>query len=260
MKIQKGLVLPDLQCRKARNGDPTGEDTKILTAVRRYVEHNGPYDWGIQLGDWLDLPYFSRFDVDTRLDDAIRMYEEDLAHAYLVIQPFVDVCKEFTIIEGNHDFRFQQYLQRYPHLKSILLSPEEMAKDQLGADWCAYWSNKQLSVRKGKAEFIHGQYANKYHAEKHAREFLGSNVFYGHVHDKQSYSPIVRGAAGHTPAAASLGCLCRLDQPWLRGASTNWTHSFAEFFVLPNGKFTFYDPRIFDDGFVGRDGKWWGGK
>jgi len=255
LKIKKVLVLPDLQCRVARLGDPPGEDGKTLLALQKYVDANGPYDEGVQLGDWLDLPYFSRYDGGTWLEDALDYYEEDVAIGCGVLEPFVAVCKKFTVLEGNHDHRFKQFLKKHPHLVGKIDSPEQWAKNYLKAAWVPYWSNKQLSVKIGKAEFIHGQYCNKYHAEKHSREFLGSNVFYGHVHDIQSYSPRVRGPGGHTPAAMSLGCLCRFDQPWLNGDSVNWTQSFSEFFFFPDGNFTFFETRIFNNRFVGRDGK-----
>jgi predicted phosphodiesterase len=187
------------------------------------------------------------------LEDAVKYYKEDAYHGLRVLEPFLGACKEFTVIEGNHDYRFKHYLNRYPHLQD-LLSPPELYLQDYGVHWCPYWSNKSLSVKYGKAEFVHGQYTNKYHAEKHARLYLGSNVFYGHVHDNQSYSPVIR-QHDHVPTSESLGCLCRLDQPWLQGAANNWQQMFAGFYVMGDGNFTYYPIKIFDNRFVGPDGK-----
>ncbi len=254
--IKRALVLPDMQIRAPRLGDPEGEWTPALEAVAAYAEDNAPWDYVVQLGDFLDLPYFSGHkDASVYTEaQALEAFEEDKARGAKWLDRFGALTDNRYLIEGNHDFRGtarSPWMKKRPHL-APLVRMGRYARDN-GWRWVPYWSRNE-TVRIGKAVFGHGRYANKYHAEKHARIYLGMNFFYGHVHDVQSYAPVV-WEPGVTPVAQSLGCLCNLDQPWLNDPH-NWIHCFAEFHFFENGNFTFYPIRLYGDKFVSPDGAW----
>jgi hypothetical protein len=52
----------------------------------------------------------------------------------------------------------------------------------------------------------------------------------------------------------SIGCLCEYDQAYMKGKPSNWQQGFMVLFLLPNGNYTYYTPRIFDHQFIGPDG------
>lgn len=52
----------------------------------------------------------------------------------------------------------------------------------------------------------------------------------------------------------SIGCLCEYDQAYMKGKPSNWQQGFMVLFLLPNGNYMYYTPRIFDHKFIGPDG------
>ena len=114
-----------------------------------------------------------------------------------------------------------------------------------------YWSKGKL-LKIGNAYFGHGRFVNKYHAAKHADHY-GINFYYGHTHDMQSF-PRVQHGNDKTLEAASLGCLCRYDQTYIKGAPTNWMQGFGVFHVFPDGYYNMFFVRIFKHRFVSPEG------
>ena len=88
-------------------------------------------------------------------------------------------------------------------------------------------------------------YTNDAHAKKMVQRF-GKNLLYAHVHDQQCYS-----SHGH-PAenvliGASLGCLAKIPQQYLRGAPTRWVQAVTVFeFDTVTGAFWFNVIRLCD--------------
>ena len=256
-RVKKLLVLPDLHIRKARRGLPGGEDKRSLKAVLAYAESRAPYDEIIQLGDFWDLPYFSRFEAgEYTLEEAIKCYQQDIEIGKKMLDRLGRLCDDLVVIEGNHDYRFHSYVKTHPHLEALLPSPGRIVESY--GTWIPYWSDRSKVYNVGLANFIHGRYIIQNHPVKTAqRDFVGETVFYGHTHDSFSYSPVTRHR-GFPPLCMSCGCLCRFDQPYLNGGPTNWQHMFLEFFVKPNGKFTFHTYRLFAGKFIDTNGKEWG--
>lgn len=252
--VETALVLPDMQIRAPRDGYPEGEQTGALEAVYRYAEDNAPWNYVVQIGDFLDLPYFSKHKTNTAGQKyALQCWDEDRERGKTWLNRFGRLGDRRYLIEGNHDFRAVQYAKENPHLKT-LVDMSAYVKEA-GWKWVPYWTT-DITVKIGKAEFGHGMLTNKYHAEAHARRYLGANFFYGHVHDVQSYTPAVRGL-GQVPITQSMGCLCNMEQPWLHHAhSHNWAHAFGIFHFLRNGNFNYYVARLYNDEFVSPDGRW----
>jgi hypothetical protein len=72
------------------------------------------------------------------------------------------------------------------------------------------------------------------------------NILYGHVHDQQTYSSHGYNASD-VLIGASLGCLCKIPQQYLRGAPTRWVQAITIFeFDTGTGGFWFNPIRLRD--------------
>lgn len=246
------LVLPDLQTRAPRNNYPEGEDSKTIKAVLKYAV-DLKADETVFLGDIIDLPYFSKYE-QVPVGKAVEWYEQDVQRAKRIIDPFRDISKRVHVIQGNHDYRGERFVAANPHLAKIVNIERDLGLKAGRAHYYRYWEDKGNLVRIGKATFGHGHYTNRYHAAKHAAVYPGTNFFYGHVHDIQSFDPVVYGH-GSNNTAQSLGFLGRYDQPWLNNDPTNWQQAFAVFHFGAKGYFQHYVVRIFDHKFISPEGR-----
>lgn len=141
-------------------------------------------------------------------------------------------CKQKYICAGNHDMWLDYFVMKYPYMKDYTFR-KACKWDERGYKYIPY--NKPLRI--GKVNFIHGVYATIYHAKKHL-EAYGSNIVYGHTHDIQRHT--ISKLDSGTIGAWSMGCLKDMSaekNQWLRGALTNWNHSFGIVDFYKNGNF-----------------------
>lgn len=151
-------------------------------------------------------------------------------------------CRYKQFLMGNHEYWLSMYLaQRIPEvldgleqLGTDLRLEKLMGLEDFGYDVVPL--NEILKV--GHAHFIHGFYTSSHHAKKHLDVF-GCSIYYGHLHDVQSYSAVsVKGLH----EAMSLGCLRTLDAKFMKGKPNNWSHSFGIFELRSDGSYTRYSP------------------
>lgn len=260
--MKKLLILPDIHIRKARSGLPCGEDKRALGAALNYAADRAPYDEVIQLGDFWDLPWFRKKEEITKLErhpkdlrDALKWYEQDLAIGGELLETLLELGKKLVILEGNHDYRFNNLIASMPHLEDRLQSPEEVVLNY-GGLWVPTWSKQGCVYPVRDLNFIHGIYARQGTSAKATslNDFPAENVFFGHTHWEEIYSPRSRHMQ-RQHVSMSCGCLCRFDQPYLGHRTTGWQHMFVEIFSERPGKFSFYPHRIFNGKFIGPDGK-----
>jgi len=250
--IQSVLVLPDLQIPY--------EDKKSLKAVERFM---AAYRWDgvIYLGDFLDLDVISKYNQENLREREQRRLEADFAVGGEILDRHLKILRKKNpkvkvwLIEGNHEFRMHAYIDKHPELEGLMEVPIGLDLARRGIEWIPFWS-KGAVLTIGHASFIHGVYANEHHAKKHADRY-GCNVFYGHVHDVQSYSKVALGNekvfVGH-----SLGCLCEREQKYMRGKPSNWQQAFGVFHFQKDGFFNYYVVRIFEHKFIAPDGLLYG--
>ena len=229
------LVIPDLQIPY--------EDTHSLAAVEK-VMFDYKWDEIIQLGDFLDLDCISSHNVNRLRTVAGKTIQKDFDAGNKILDRWQRLApkSKITILEGNHDERMLRYLDANPQLVGALEVPKGLRLKERGIQWVPYWSQGEL-YKIGNAYFAHGQYTNEFHAKKMVSRF-GVNIFYGHNHELQSYSLVLRGE-NKTLVGQSMGCLCRYDQSWLQGRPTNWQQAFATFHFFDDGFFTYNVVRIF---------------
>lgn len=248
-KIRKMIALYDMQIPE--------HDPKAIASICRYIAQN---EWDICLlgGDFLDFDFISSFNKGF-----LRLLEgRSFRKQYKIGTEVLDQIEsaldnkskkaERIFLEGNHEYRVVRYLDANPQMEGYVEVPVGLDLEKRGWKWIPSWSEGKV-FRVGKANFIHGLYATKYHANKHVEQF-GCNIFYGHTHDIQSHSKIQRGD-NKTMMGQSLGCLCKYGQSWMRNRPSNWQQAFGVFYIQPNGLFQCYIPQIFNGGFIAPDGK-----
>jgi predicted phosphodiesterase len=250
MAIRNVLVLPDTHFPH--------EDRRTWRAVQKYI---ADHEWHeiVHLGDLGDFDQISKFQQDEP-EAIIRSLGDDFAY----INKKLDVLEKLapkakkTIIEGNHDFRVEQYILKMPVLRGVLDVPIQLHLKDRGKHWkwVPYWSLGKLH-RIGNAYFGHGRFINKYHANKHV-EYYGVPFYYGHTHDVQEMPKVLWGE-DKTLAGSSLGCLCEYDQRYLKGTPTNWQQAIGVFRFRKDGFFNNYTIKIFKHQFVSPEGKEYSG-
>lgn len=252
MSTKRVLVLPDCHLRPSAEGVPSGEDTESLKAVGRYVDD---YRWDevVVLGDLLDLDCISYHNSGKpKLVEGRRLQKDyDYANRWLDVWQRRTTGAKWTLIEGNHEYRAVRYAEAFPAMAGKVEVPVNLQLRDRGIKWVPYWSEGKVH-QIGNAYFGHGRHTNEFHPKKHLSEY-GVSFYYGHVHDVAEYSRVTHGN-DKTICAASFGCLCRYEQPWLHGRPTKWQQAFGVFHVQPNGFFNSYTVKIFGNHFVSPEG------
>ncbi len=231
-------------------------DKRALAAVEKYM---AAYKWDeyVNMGDFLDFDQISSFNEDSLRDLENRRLKADFYTANQILDRHQQIIKEknrnakFTLLEGNHEYRMERLINKYPALEGLLEVETRLKLEERGFKYVKCYTKGDLH-KIGKAYFHHGLYATSGHAKKHVDSF-GVNIFYGHVHDIQQYTKVAFGK-NKTLVGQSLGCLCTYEQGYIGKNPKNWQHAFAVFHFQPNGFFNYYIVNIFDGKFVGPDG------
>ena len=148
-------------------------------------------------------------------------------------------------IKGNHEQWIDMAMSQMPELFDGLaeLGIDLDLKRLLDLDKYGYelFPLNEL-VQIGQAHFTHGIYTPMHHAKRHLDTFKCS-IYYGHLHDTQSYNAT---SISGPMEAASLGCLCRLDAKFLKGKPNNWVHGHGAFEFFRDGSYVRYQIPIID--------------
>lgn len=239
------LVLPDLHV--------PFHDARSLAAVLDYAADER-WDECVLLGDFLDLNCISAHNTGKpRLVEGQSLGADyDTGRAVLdsilkAVRRKHDGCK-VVLLEGNHEQRVDRLLDANPVLAGVVEVQRGLGLRERGVKWVKSWSRGEL-YRVGNAHFHHGLYTNIHHAKKTVEAF-GVPIYYGHTHDIQGYSKVLRGR-DLTIEGASLGCLCEYEQQYLRGGPSRWQQAVTVFRVFPDGYFQRETTAIFKHRFVG---------
>lgn len=248
-RLRRVLCLPDMHVR-AKSG---GHDGRSLKAVEGYMADH-KWDEVIYIGDFMDFNCVSSHNIGNLRAVSGETIEADYEVGNEILDRHQKLCPKakFTLIEGNHEFRIERYVDANPVMAGTLEVVYGLRLRQRRINWVRFWSRGEV-YKLGKATFIHGIYTNEFHAKKHVQQY-GRNVFYGHGHDVQCYSQIWMGD-NDTIVGQSLGCLCDYRQSYIRGKPTRWQQAIGVFYFQPSGVFNYYVPMIFNHGFTSPEGK-----
>lgn len=239
------LVLPDMHV--------PFHDAATLRAVEAYMRDER-WDYLINLGDFLDFNSISthntgkpRLVEGESLGDDYHAGNEILDRHCKLARRKNDSC-EMVLLEGNHEYRVERLLDVQPTLRGTVEVSSQLGLKGRGIKWVRSWSRGDV-YRAGNAYFHHGQYVTLHHAKKMVENY-GVPIYYGHTHDIQGYSKVLHGK-DLTIEGASLGCLCRYDQRYRRGAPDKWQQSITVFRIFSDGFFQRETVAIFKNRFVG---------
>lgn len=235
--IERWIVLPDI------HASVDGEhDANALATVEEFIASRR-WDGYLNLGDLIDFSIISSHNIgNLRAVEGGRILEEyKVADAILTRHEKIirtnNPQARMIYLEGNHEFRIERLIDANPALEGSLEVEKVLDLNKRRIEWIRSWSKGELFTL-GNCAFHHGLYCNDHHAKKMVQRF-GKNILYGHVHDQQSYS-----SHGH-PAenvliGASLGCLCKVPQQYLRGSPTRWVQAITIFeYDTVSGEFWF---------------------
>ncbi len=239
------LVLPDMHV--------PFHDRKTTAAVLEYAADEW-WDECVLIGDFLDLNCISTHNTGKpRLVEG-QSLGDDYAQGGAVLDAIVKAVRrknvgcDITYLEGNHEQRVERLLDCNPVLAEVVEVPRGLELKRRGIKWVRSWSRGDVH-RIGNAHFHHGLYTNLHHAKKTVEAF-GVPIYYGHTHDIQGYSKVLRGR-DHTIEGASLGCLCNYEQSYKRGGPDRWQQSISVFQVFPDGYFQRCTTAIFKHRIIG---------
>lgn len=239
-EVLRGVFMPDTHVEN--------RDKAAVSAFIKFLSWYSP-DLFCIMGDFLDAEGISHWPSD-KLQPRDFMKEVKEGRALLSeIQDSTKNCTSRFFITGNHeDWIRQAMVQKMPQffngLDELGLTPDLQKLLELDRfEYNLIPLNQILQI--GKANFTHGLYTGNSHAKKHLDTIKG-NIYYGHLHDMlETHQPSLNGYI----EAASLGCLCRLDAPFMKGKPTNWVHGFGVFEFFPDGTYSRYQVKIFDGKF-----------
>lgn len=247
LKPTAHLVLPDMHGKYL--------DARAFNSIMSFAKTR-EWDSVVQLGDLCDFDAVSHWNKGKlrKMQGKTVKAEYDLVNKILDQLHSHTYGAPLTVIQGNHDYWIEMYLDENPQLQGLLEMEECLRFDERGINFVKFWEAHKVH-QIGHAHFIHGTYITKYHARRHA-EVYGTNIFYGHTHDIQSYS-YERAGDNATFVGQSLGTLSQYTMEYTRGKPNRWQQAFAIFYVMPDGYFWYNVVRIFDGGFV-VEGKYYG--
>jgi hypothetical protein len=218
-------------------------DEEAMACFLDFLSWYGP-DVHVIMGDFADMAGISHWPPDSF--EARRLVPEMIEARKLLAMIKAVTPKATTRIylEGNHeDWLRQACVAKMPELFDGLneLGIHVDLKSILDLDSYGYELIPMNHIaRIGRASFTHGLYTGDNHPRTHLNK-LKTSIYYGHVHDIKSTNDC---SIDGPMDAQSLGCLCRLDAPFLKGKPNNWVHSFGVFEFFRDGSYCFVLPRI----------------
>lgn len=170
------------------------------------------------LGDIIDCYSLSRFDKDPSRILSLQK-EFDLANSF--IRKLKEICPyaKIVYIEGNHERRFQKYLNNHPEISSLrsLTVPTMLGLDALGIGY-----KKEYYF--GDIVLTHGEIVRKYSGQS-ARAEMDRNDLSGISGHTHRLSLVYRTTPHRIIQWAEAGCLCGLCPDYIEGVP-DWQNGF----------------------------------
>jgi len=254
VKPYKVIVLPDIHVPVA--------DKRALAVVEKYMADETFDEW-IQLGDFMDFGHISSFNKTALRKIEGESIQADYDEGNKLLDRHQKIIRKnnkkakFVICEGNHSHRIERYIDEHPQLRGILEVEKGLNLKERKIKWVRNWSEGEV-YELGNVLFLHGAFVSQNHIKKMLDVYgtSGKSVVYGHVHSVESASKVCFGSDTDI-LSQSLGCLCELDQEYMRGKPSNWTLAFGVFYFYPSGKFNHYVVRLNDYSFIAPNGKYY---
>lgn len=220
-------------------------DPKALSVLLKVMRDN-KWNYVVNIGDFMDFGCISHHNKSALRAVEGKRVQADFQLANKILDDIQAACgkvDEHVYLEGNHEEWVEKWIDANPILEGVFEVETQLKLEERGIDFIRRSEPRNLYTI-GNARFIHGNYTNDAHAKKHALHY-GTNIFYGHLHDVQSYSLTVHGDDKEI-VAQCIGCLCDKNLSYKKGRPDKWNHAFMTMTFLPNGNFHYQINRIFN--------------
>lgn len=225
--IKRGVALFDIHYPE--------HNKECMNIVFKFLKDFKP-DYIVLGGDQQDFGCIShhnkgkvRLTENARLKKDYRGFQADILDKIEAAIP--KNCKRWFMI-GNHEYWIERLVDDNPQLEGLV----EVENNLNLANWQIIPFNEALSI--GEANFIHGVYCNKYHAEKNVRIY-NKHLFSGHLHTNQVFT-VVSPINNLPRQGVSVGCLCNQNMAYMHNKPSAWMHQFMYWYELADGTFRYY--------------------
>jgi hypothetical protein len=195
-------------------------------------------------GDGLDCGAASHWNRGKpRLTEGLRLEKDAQSYADTVLTPLAKTHPKSRrrYIKGNHECWVDQFVDENPSIEG-LVSVDKMLGLQDGG-WAPQPQGSVINV--GKLFFMHGDtLRGGVHPAKYAVETYSRSICFGHFHTPQSYTKVSALDATDVHTGRGVGCLCRKNPRYGRGAPNRWAQGFLLFEVAEDGSFQAYDVNV----------------
>ena len=234
------------------------QDNNAMDIVYRYMDYYKPNEVIIN-GDFIDFYNISRFDKNPSR-------KEDLQQEIITSRKILGEIREhnpeakITLLEGNHDYRLQNFVWRNPELEGIqelklknLLQLDKYDINFIGVDG-DYWKNDNGHYKVNELLIMHGDnrlngartsgYSG--YSAKNTMMTMQNSVAINHTHRL--------AMVNHTTPYGTLiglecGCLCKPT------GTANWQQGFVTFESYRKKNYNYRthlikDNKLIEDGLV----------
>jgi hypothetical protein len=234
----RGLILPDMHYAPA--GDASGGIDEAAEAVGLRAARLIKPDFMVNLGDAGEWDKAGAWAWKRRkrppLEFQLPMIQKEAEAVRAGLSKWDKALPSKTkriFLCGNHDAWLDNFVEENPFLPEY--KPEQLMRlADFGFEYHPYGEYVKVAGEDVDLWAYHGgHWSGQNHTRDHVRN-LGKSVMYGHVHDAETSTGRTLGG----PVTAwSMGCLCKLTKPFLKGRPTNWKHGFGVVTVHDNGTF-----------------------
>lgn len=188
----------------------------------------------LYLGDTTDMDSLCHFDKDKRQKMEGKRYRKDIDSLKMMLDKHEKLSPNAKRIYmmGNHEDWVAQHVSYHPELEGNIDFIKDVGLIERGYEVVPMNFTKKL----GKAMFCHGIYTGDGHAKRMATTY-SKTIFYGHLHDVQSYSFVSPIDSKEVRIAQSLGCLCDLNPGYMKNKPNKWIHAFGMYYLNSDGTF-----------------------
>jgi len=262
------VVLPDPQIgyRLYEDGtmDAFHDEAAMDVAIQiiNYLEHEVGVQQVVNLGDFLDLPMYGKYEQEANFAHTAQM-AIDKGHIFLADQRAAAPDAKVIVLEGNHDRRMQKFISlnamaafglkraNIPESWPVMSLPYLLRLDELDIEYVdaypagAHWINEKLRAIHGDKVRSNGSTAAGY-----TNEMPHVSTIFGHIHRQEIQSRTTFDRVGKIKSmAVSPGCLCRVDGavPSVKGSIgidgkpvtyyENWQQGISVVTYKPEGSF-----------------------
>ncbi len=178
-------------------------------------------------GDGLDCGAASHWNRNKpRLTEGLRLQKDAQEYRQEVLSNLPGRKRRYIL--GNHEDWVEQFVDANPAIEGLVSIDEMLSLTDDG--WSVY---PQGSVIKhGKLHFMHGDTVrSSTYPARYAVDTYGRSIAFGHFHSPQTYTKVSALDTNDVHMGRAVGCLCRKDPGYGRGAPNRWAQGFLVYEV-----------------------------